>query len=90
MDVWFVRSNATPVHNDPLHRRDDYVPGEPHVRAEENYLENCLVGGFARIGWPNTGPLQPGFDSERFPDFLSVLLCVAMPLKASNHITKAI
>jgi len=65
MNVWFVRSNATPAHNDPLNRKADYVPGEPHVKKKANYIKECLRDGFARIGWPNTGPLRPGFDSKR-------------------------
>jgi hypothetical protein len=68
MNVWFVRSNAEPIHSDSVNHPEDYVPGEPQVTDEENYRELCLTDGFARIGWPNTGPLQPGFDSKRFPD----------------------
>ncbi len=65
MDVWFVRSNCTPVHNDPLNRPEEYVPGEPHLKKKANYKTTCLRDGFSRIGWPNTGPLRPGFDSDR-------------------------
>jgi hypothetical protein len=68
MRVWFVRSNAVPIHNDPVNHPDDYVAGEPNVKSEESYLGFCLDQGYARIGWPNTGPLQPGWDSERYPD----------------------
>jgi len=61
MDVWFVRSNAVPVHNNPSNP-SEYVPGEPFVK-KANYRNECLSGGFARIGWPNTGDLrQPGLN----------------------------
>jgi hypothetical protein len=61
MDVWFVRSNAKPVHNNPSNLRD-YVPGESFVK-KPRYRTVCLDCGFARIGWPNTGDLRhPGLN----------------------------
>ncbi len=64
MNVWFVRSNCETAHNDPLNNKENYVPGEP-LGKKADYREKCLSDGFARIGWPNTGPLRPGFDSKR-------------------------
>jgi hypothetical protein len=65
MDVWFVRVNGDTSHNEP--GTPNYVPGEPpqYPKKDFNYYKECLQDGFARIGWPNSGPLRPGFESKR-------------------------
>jgi hypothetical protein len=59
MDCWFTTSDGNTLHNNPT--TIDYVPGElpKFPLTLINYREECLVKGFARAGWPNTGDLRP-------------------------------
>jgi hypothetical protein len=58
VDIWFVRCNGTTGHNQPGTRL--YVPGEPpkYPEREFRYKSECIIGGFARIGWPGAGDLR--------------------------------
>lgn len=58
MDVWFARCNGETSHNNPV--TNLYIPGERPMYPERKfeYKHECIVGGFARIGWPATGDLR--------------------------------
>jgi hypothetical protein len=58
MNVWFARCNGTTAHNAPGTRL--YVPGEPprSPARDFNYKHECIMGGFARVGWPAAGDLR--------------------------------
>lgn len=58
MDFWFTTSHGNTCHNQP--GTPNYVEGEPptYPLVQINYREKCLIEGFARIGYPNTGDLN--------------------------------
>ncbi len=58
MNVWFVRSNGETGHNQPGTKR--FIRGEPPNYPERNfnYRQECLAGGFARVGLPAAGDLR--------------------------------
>jgi len=68
LNIWFTRSNGDTLHNNP--NTQNYVEGEPpdFPKIYHNYRLECLHGGFARIGWPNTGDLLNNFDNRFAPD----------------------
>lgn len=56
--IWFSRCNGETSHNNPNTRL--YVAGEPPAYSQRafEYKHECIVGGFARIGYPGTGDLR--------------------------------
>ena len=65
MDCYFTTSHGDTLHNNPGTK--DYVAGEPPINSSSrmiNYRIECLVKGFARVGWPNTGDLRPDHFGE--------------------------
>ncbi len=74
MNVWFARCNGETAHNNPA--TGLYVPGEPPTYPDRKfeYKHECIVGGFARIGWPASGDLRASNWREAaltaYPDIL--------------------
>jgi hypothetical protein len=58
MDVWFFRANGETGHNQPGTK--GFIRGEPPNYPERrfNYRQECLDGGFARVGLPAAGDLR--------------------------------
>lgn len=58
MDAWFVRTNGETGHNQPGVKR--FIRGEPpnYPAKRFDYRQECLAGGFARVGLPAAGDLR--------------------------------